>query len=272
MTERWWGHRLLTGGLLLGLVACGGPSLTPLQTRYQQSEERALRYHARGELSQALEAFQESLRWAELTDDRPAITAQALNIGRVALALDAEPLAEQSFQRARSTAATLGDAASGLRASLGLAQLALQRGQFDAAQAAFAQVLSEARQQRDDAATLAALNGLGLAQKGLGQWPAARQTLDQAEALARSHGDRRLLASTLANQGGLALQTGEIDRAIRALEEAIALDRATENLLGLEHDLLLLAQARQRRGDPAGALELYRQARTIAIRRNATMR
>jgi tetratricopeptide (TPR) repeat protein len=264
MTGRWRGHWLLAGSLALGLAACGGSGPTPLQTQYQQSEERALRYHARGELSRALQAFEESLRWAELADDRPAIMAQALNIGRVALALDQEPVAEQSFQRAQSTATALGDAASGLRASLGLAQLDLQQGRFDAAQAAFAQVLSEARQQRDDAATLAALNGLSLAQKGVGQRPAARQMLDEAEALARSHGDRRLLASTLANQGGLALQTGETDRAIRVLEEAIALDRATENLLGLEHDLLLLAQARQRRGDPAGALELYRQARTIA--------
>jgi tetratricopeptide (TPR) repeat protein len=239
----WQGYRILAGGLALGLAACGRPGLTPLQTQYQQSEERALRYHARGELSQALQAFQESLRWAELADDRAAIVAQALNVGRVALTLDAEPLAVQSFQRAQSTATTLGD---------------------DAAQAAFAQTLIEARRQRDDAAALAALNGLGLAQKGLGQWPAAQQTLNEAEALARSHGDRQLLAATLANQGGLALQTGETDRAIPALEEAVALDRETENLLGLEHDLRLLAQARQRQGNPAAALELYRQARTIA--------
>ena len=260
----WQGYRILAGGLALGLAACGRPGLTPLQTQYQQSEERALRYHARGELSQALQAFQESLRWAELADDRAAIVAKALNVGRVALTLDAEPLAVQSFQRAQSTATTLGDAACGLRASLGLAQIDLQRGRFDAAQAAFAQTLIEARRQRDDAAALAALNGLGLAQKGLGQWPAAQQTLNEAEALARSHGDRQLLAATLANQGGLALQTGETDRAIPALEEAVALDRETENLLGLEHDLRLLAQARQRQGNPAAALELYRQARTIA--------
>lgn len=265
MTGRGWqGGRILAGGLALGLAACGGPGLTPLQTQYQQSEERALRYHARGELSQALQAFQESLRWAELADDRPAIVAQALNVGRVALALDAEPLAVQSFQRARSAATLLGDAAGGLRADLGLAQLDLQRGRFDAAQAAFTHALKEARRQRDDAAALAALNGLGVAQKGLRQGSAAQQTLNEAEALARSQGDRRLLAATLANQGGLALQTGEIDRAIRALEEAMALDRATENLLGLEHDLRLLAQARQRQGNPTGALESYRQARTIA--------
>lgn len=264
MTGLWRRHRLLAGGLALSLAACGGPGLTPLQTQYQQSEERALRYHARGELSKALQAFEESLRWAELADDRTAIVAQALNVGRVAQALDAEPLAEQSFQRARSMATTLGDAAGGLRAGLGLAQLDLQRSRFEAAQAAFAQTLIEARRQRDDAATLAALNGLGLAQKGLGQWPAAQQTLNEAEALARFHGDRRLLAATLANQGGLALQTGEIDRAIRVLEEAMALDRETENLLGLEHDLRLLAQVRQRQGNPAAALELYRQARTIA--------
>ena len=58
-------RQMLAGGLLLGLTGCGGPGLTPLQAQYQQSEERALRYHARGELPQALQAFKDSLRWAE---------------------------------------------------------------------------------------------------------------------------------------------------------------------------------------------------------------
>ena len=160
---------MLSGGLLLGLAGCGGPALTPLQTQYRQSEERALRYHARGELPKALQAFQDSLLWAELADDRPARVAQGLNVGRVALALGDEPLARQSFQQAQRTATALGDLDGRLRASLGLAQLELQRGQFEAAREAFAQTLNEARQQQDRAAALAALNGLSLAQTGLGQ-------------------------------------------------------------------------------------------------------
>ena len=260
-------RQMLGGGLLLGgaLTGCGGPGLTPLQAQYQQSEEQALRYHARGELPQALQAFQDSLRWAELADDRPAWVAQALNVGRVAQALGDEPLARQSFQQAQRTATALGDGAGRLRASLGLAQLALQRGQFEAAHTAFSRTLDAARhQQQDQPAALAALNGLGLAQIGLGRLPAARQTLAEAETLARSHRDPRLLASTLANQGGLAVRTSETDRAIRYLEEAVILDREMENLPGLGHDLALLAQVRQQRGERDRALELYRQAGAIS--------
>ncbi|MDV7392860.1 hypothetical protein RZS08_15935, partial [Arthrospira platensis SPKY1] len=45
----------------------------------------------------------------------------------------------------------------------------------------------------------------------------------------------------------------------------IDLDRATENLPGLAHGLTLLALMLERQGDREGALEAYRQARTIIL-------
>ncbi len=254
--------RVVGGLLLVGLAACGGPALTPLQAQYQREEERALRYHARGELPQALAAYQESLRWAEIADDRPAMLAQALNVGTVALALGDWALAEGSFQRARRTAAALPDPGGELRARVGLAQVSLRQGRFEAARSAFQQALDDARG-RDTAAALVALNGLGLAHQALGQTQAARAALAEAEPLARAHGDRRLLAATLANRAALALRAGEVDSAGLDLEEAVDLDRATENLPGLAHDLLLLSGVRQRQGDASAALELDRRARTI---------
>ncbi len=252
------------GGLLLvGLVtACGGLALTPLQSRYQREEERALRYHAQGELSRALAAYRESLRWAEIADDRPAMLIQNLSIGWVALALGQGALAESSFQRAQRLAAVLPDPEGELRARLGLAQASLQQGRFDPARRMFQQALDEARG-RDVAAVLVALNGLTLAYQALGQAPAARARVDEAEPLARAHGDRRLLAATLANRAALALRLGEVEPAGRSLEEAVELDRAIENLPGLAHDLLLLAQVRQRQGDASAAVELEHQAQTI---------
>ena len=62
----------------------------------------------------------------------------------------------------------------------------------------------------------------------------------------------------------MALRSGQIDQAKRDLMEAIDLDREAENLSGLAQDLALLAQVRQQQDDPRGALELYRQAQTIA--------
>ena len=85
----------------------------------------------------------------------------------------------------------------------------------------------------------------------------------EAESLARAHGDRRLLAAALANQAALALRAGEVEPAGRYLEEAVDLDRATENLPGLAHDLLLLARVRQRQGNASDALELEQRAKTI---------
>ncbi len=253
----------IAGGLLLvGLMACGGPAQTPLQSQYQREEERALRYHARGELPRALAAYRESLRWAEIADDRPAMVRQDLNIGAVALALGDWALAEESFRRAERTAALLPDPGSVLRARLGLAQASLRQGRLEAAGAAFQQALNEARG-RDTAAVLVALNGLGLVQQELGLTLAARAVLSEAEPLARAHGDPRLLAATLANRASLALRAGDLGQAATALAEAVELDRATENLPGLAHDLLTLARVRQRQGDASAALELDRQARTI---------
>jgi tetratricopeptide (TPR) repeat protein len=108
------------------------------------------------------------------------------------------------------------------------------------------------------------MNGLGLAQMQLGQVREARQALREAEMLARAAGDKRMLAAALANQAGLALRAGEMGEVELWLDEAIRLDRETENLPGLAHDLALLARARQQRGDASDARELYRQARTIA--------
>ena len=255
--------RIAGGLLLVGLAACGGPAPTPLQSQYQREEERALRYHARGELSRALAAYRESLRWAEIADDRPAMVMQALNIGAVALALGDWALAERSFQQAQRWAAAVPDPADELRARLGLAQTSLRQGRFEAARLAFQQALDAARG-RDAAAALVALNGLGLAHQALGQTPAARVALAEAEPLARAHGDRRLLAATLANRAALALRVGEVGARQGAyLEEAVELDRAAENPPGLAHDLLLLARVRQRQGDVPAALALEQQARTI---------
>lgn len=258
------GGALLAVGLLAGLAACGGPALTPLQSQYQRSAERAQRYYARGELPQALQGFQDSLRWAEIADDRPAIVAQALNVGAVALALGEWSLAEQSLRGALRAAAALPDSASLLQARLGLAEIQLRHGRFAAARTEFQHALDEGRERRDNAAMLAALNGLGLAYKGLEQEREARWFLDEAEMLARSSGERRLLAATLANQASLALRAGEIRQAEAALAEAVELDREAENLPGLAHDLALLARVRQEQGDARGALELYRQAQVIA--------
>lgn len=250
-------------GMLVVLVGCGGPALTPLQSQYQREQERARRYHARSELPRALQAYQDCLRWAEMSDDRPAIVAQALNIGAIALTLGEWTLAEQSFQRAQRRATELRDATGQLQAQLGLAQVRLRQGQFEVARIAFQQALEAARD-RDVAATLMALNGLGLVQQGLGQWSNAQKTLSAAAAQARTHGDSRLLAATLANQAALALRTNEIQQAAAILKEAVALDRETENLPGLAQDLALLAQVRERQGDPSGAQDFYRQAQQIA--------
>ncbi len=262
---RWagWAARIAGGWLLIGLTACGGPAaLTPLQTQYQREAERALRYHARGELLAALAACQESLRWAEIADDRPAMLTQELNIGALALTLGDWALAERSFQQAQHIAAALSDAMSGLQARLGLAQVRLRQDRFGDAQRAFEQALAEARG-RDAVTVVVALNGLGLAQQALGQTPAAQAALAEAELLARAQGAPRLLAATLANQAALALRTGQVEAAGQALVEAVALDRTAENMPGLAHDLLLLAQVRRRQGETRAAQELARQARTI---------
>ncbi len=250
--------------LLMGLAACSSPALTPLQMQYQRGEERALRYHARGELSQALQAFQDNLRWAEMMDDRPAIVTQALNVGMIALALGELPLAEQRFAQAQRVALGVSDQGGQLRAQLGLAQVELRRERWVAAQTEFQQALAKARELRDTAALLVALNGLGLVRKALGEPAAAHEYWREAETWARATGERRLLAATLANRAALDLRAGNVRQASVRLEEAIALDRELENLSGLAQDLGLLAQIRQQEGRIPDALELYRQARTIA--------
>lgn len=127
-----------------------------------------------GASAAALAACQESLRWAEIADDRPGMLTQELNIGDLALALGDWALAERSFQRAQSMAAALSDATGALRARLGLAQISLRQGRFDEARLAFQQASDEARG-RDVAAEVVALNGLGLTYRALGETSAGER-------------------------------------------------------------------------------------------------
>ena len=194
--------RVALTGMLWTLAACGGPVLMPLQAQYQCEQERALRYHAQGELPRALHAYQASLRWAEIADDRAAMMTQALDLGMVALALGEWALAlgewalalgewalaEQSFQQAQRTAVGLRDTTGEGRARLGLAQVRLRQGQFAAAMTAFQQALEDVHE-RDTAAALVAFNGLGLMHQGLEQWSDAQQVLHEAETLAWVHGN-----------------------------------------------------------------------------------
>lgn len=250
-------------GALLLIAACGGPALTPLQSQYQREQDRAGRYYARGELPRALQAYQDSLRWAEIADDRAAILTQALNVGAIALTLGEWALAERSFQQAQRNAVAVQDAEGQLQARLGLAQIDLRQGQFAAAKTAFQQTLETARD-RSVAATLVALNGFSLACQGLEQRIDAQRALEEAETLARAHSDQRLLAATLANRAVFLLRSGDARQAEKLLDEAIALDRAAENLPGLAQDFMMLAQTREQTGDTLSAQDLDRQARIIA--------
>lgn len=143
-----WGWMVLVGGMM-GLVACSSsPPSTPLYTQYQRGEERALQYYARGRIATGPARLSESLRWAEIVDDRPAIVAQALNVSTVALALGEWSLAEHYLLKALQVAQALSDPTSVLRAQLGLAEIPLRRGQFDAAQTKFLVVLDEGVRKR----------------------------------------------------------------------------------------------------------------------------
>ena len=72
-----WVVALVGAGALMGLAACGGPVLTPLQSEYQHEEERALRYYARGELPRALRSFAPNFLTKRST--RPILTASVRN-------------------------------------------------------------------------------------------------------------------------------------------------------------------------------------------------
>jgi predicted ATPase/class 3 adenylate cyclase len=122
----------------------------------------------------------------------------------------------------------------------------------DLAHTALEEALVLSRQTGDRTLESRILNSLGNVAYSQGRLDGARALLEKSLELKRELGGDAV-ASTLTSLGVVAADQGHLEDAIGFIEESVAIDRAGGDTWGLGLNLVNLATARRRSGDPTGA-------------------
>jgi tetratricopeptide (TPR) repeat protein len=216
----------------------------------------------RGDVSRARSLFQEALQIErEIGDD--VNTARTLNwLGELAHHAGEYAEARQCYQDSLSISQELGDRWA---TSLSLdysGYVARRMGDHAEARRLHQESLAISREVGDQQGVAGSLDNLGLVAYDLGDYTEAQRLFEEGLALRRAAGEAFTIAVSLGHVAGVALAMGDDARAEQALQES----------LGLEPDwayaLIRLGDLRLAQGNLPEALEHYRQALQIGMRRH----
>ncbi|MBF0097938.1 MAG: tetratricopeptide repeat protein [Magnetococcales bacterium] len=251
--------------LLLGGCLLSAPPSPPLAEKGESTRQKAAQLFRECRTGLALTEYRKVLYLAELRDDRPAMATALLNVGIIQLIRGELVEAEQALRTAQPFFHALDDLPGEQQVTIHLATLRIRQGAF----AEGLQMLQPLWEQlggeegAPSGARVRVLNGLAIAHKESGRFAEAGQWLLRAEREAVAVGNQNDLATVRMNHARLLLQQGALAGAHQQATEALALDRATEHLLGIGADLLLLGLIAERQGETAQAQAHWRQAGSI---------
>ncbi len=182
-------------------------------------------YQERGDLKDALAAYQESLSLAREGADTASMQAALGNLG----------------------------------------SLALQKGELGRAREYYEEALALARDRGDARGQAQVLSNLGLLHRLRGSDAEARELYERSLSLARQLGDRKAVVATLQQLSTLLLKEGEHTEATRLLQAAIEGARTVGDRAGEASTLAVLATAQaEMGGDLKGARALLEQSQAVA--------
>ena len=216
-----------------------------------------------GDLPQALQQLQKSLRIDTELQNKEGLSGTYNNIGNVHTELGDLNSALDNYQRSAALAEELDNKRGRAQALINLGATHLELGALDTALAEFDQGLLLYRQMGRKLEMGMAFNNLGRVLARMGRIPQAFASLDSAERLLTTLGSLRQLARTHVNRGNLYLQLGAPRKAIAACEQGVLI-ATTNGLLQQERECLqCLMQAHEEAGDYRTAY--HEQARYIAV-------
>ncbi|MBF0213523.1 MAG: hypothetical protein HQM00_08160 [Magnetococcales bacterium] len=252
--------------LLLPLTGClsrSGPAMPPLLEKRARSQEKGEELSRSCKVRQALLETQQTLYFAQLRDDRPAMATALQSLANHHMTLGEYAVAEERFLQAERRFQRLGDEEAGFQVALGKAILQVVRGRFPEGRAELEALLN--RHPRSEAEKearwrLPLYQGLAMASRGEGFPERALEHLARAETLALQSGSRQELASIRMNRARIFLDQRQWSAARDAAEQAMVLDRESENILGIASDLIVLAAISEQEGLLDEAREQFQQA------------
>jgi len=216
----------------------------------------------RDDVSRARSLFQEALQiQREIGDDVNA--ARTLNwLGELAHHAGEYAEARQCYQDSLSISRDLGDRWA---TSLSLdysGYVARRMGDHAEARRLHQESLAISREVGDQQGVAGSLDNLGLVAYDIGDYTEAQRLFEEGLALRRAAGEAFTIAISLEHVAGVALAVGDDARAEQALQESLGL------VPDWAYALIRLGDLRLAQRNPLEALEHYRQALQIAMRRH----
>lgn len=258
---------LLALGLTL-TAACGGGAQThEPATAAQRLNGEGLRRLERGDIEGAEALFHDALREGELVDDLQAQAEAWNNLGSLAMAQgNTEAAIAAHSLSLRLHAAKKSRDAGEIRARSNLGSALLLARRPDEARAQFQAAIELATQLGEPQPALMARVGLAAVAVQRDTPQEAARLASEATGAARKQKDDASLAAALSVEGAALELAGDLTGASAKLEEALNIDRAREQPLNVEADLLALARLAERRGDRPAASSLLARASRVARR------
>jgi adenylate cyclase len=221
---------------------------------------QAVRAWRHGELSHALELYQQALSTSRVMGDAIEESKALGGSGVVLRSLGQMEQAVDHYQRAREMMHELGLRADEARMLINLGNVAQSQGRHDAARGYFEHALAVSRELGYMRLECSALSALGVLYEGQASAERAMECYTQALDLARRVGDRVSESGALMNLGSLHCSLGECYVAENCYQQALTIDREIGNCSGEGHDLYNLADLHLGRNDLPAAEGLLRAA------------
>jgi CHAT domain-containing protein/tetratricopeptide (TPR) repeat protein len=238
-------------------------------------------YYLKGEYAEATEIHSRSLKLAEESGDRSAISfarfslgadyrmqgdyATALRYYEQSLSLNAQ-LADDEARRAGVARPPGRDARENSTVLRHIGTTHLLQGNYPLALRYFERVLRLDEEARDELGLAYSLGYMGGAYRAQGRYEQALEHLERSLKLFEKHGVRDGVARTLATLGGVYQLRGDSERALGYFSRSLELRELMDAKEGVGVSLLGVAIARASRGEHAQALEAAERSVALARR------
>ncbi len=211
--------------------------------------------------ARAKQSYERALELRDAAGDLRGVIQSLIDLGRCDRLLGNFPAAEERFALALELLADEPDPILRAKAVIEQANNAWFQARYQDAFDLQRQAYALARENGWDLGQVISLNTSGLTWWTLGDHDRALRELERALGLARELAVRDdEVATTLNNIGLVYREMGRFDEALATLEQALAMDRKLQSRWAVAYDLRNLGLTHLRRGDPARALPLLREA------------
>ncbi|HKQ09042.1 MAG TPA: tetratricopeptide repeat protein [Blastocatellia bacterium] len=220
-------------------------------------------HRALGELSEARQAYQDSLAIARDDNDLGMIAVLVHNLAMLALDQGNYEEARRLYDQSLEIKKRLGNQ-SGIAITLHeLGRLAQRQGDYEEARRLYGESLEIAKRLGDQSGIAITQHQLAMLAEDQGEYEEARRLYSESLEIEKRLGNQNGIAISLHQLGSLAQDEGDYEEARRLYDESLTMKRKLGNIEGEAISFHALALLDEDEGKYAEALEYAKQAQAI---------